>query len=85
MFSGFGVGFGLNGGAGNPDSSKCGCIELAVYTFEATTRKRMNTWNAMLTDYTVNEHCHKAIELLARSEGIITNKQSYLLLFFFLL
>jgi hypothetical protein len=30
----------------------------------------------MLTGYMVNEHCHKAIELLARMEceGIITNK-----------
>ncbi|CAI9262779.1 unnamed protein product [Lactuca saligna] len=36
--------------------SKCGCIEIAMEIFEATSDKNLFTWNAMLVGLAINSH-----------------------------
>uniref|UniRef100_A0A6V7QVX3 DYW domain-containing protein n=1 Tax=Ananas comosus var. bracteatus TaxID=296719 RepID=A0A6V7QVX3_ANACO len=59
--------------------SKCGCIEGAVYTFHATNRKSVDTWNAMISGFTANGHSLKAVEVFSTMESskVVPNKITF--------
>ncbi|ONK79380.1 uncharacterized protein A4U43_C01F5770 [Asparagus officinalis] len=55
--------------------SKCGCVEFAVDTFEATIHRSVDTWNAMIAGFTANGLSSRAINLFHKMEslGVIPN------------
>ncbi|RRT69732.1 hypothetical protein B296_00033288 [Ensete ventricosum] len=59
--------------------SKCGCIEGAIYTFEMTHLKSVDTWNAMIGCFTANGCSLRAIDLFSKMEasGLVPNKITF--------
>ncbi|XP_064954907.1 pentatricopeptide repeat-containing protein At5g48910-like [Musa acuminata AAA Group] len=59
--------------------SKCGCIEGAIYTFETTHRRSVDTWNAMIGCFTANGCSLRAIDLFSKMEasGLMPNNITF--------